>query len=211
MKNFLLFFTLLAFMKADGQALRQFNLNIGQQFSSFKYQDAGGNKDTNLTFRKGAFYSIGLGFDLGKRHQIRPEIYFTASGANSKFVDIPVEYNLNYLGINAGYLYKIISKERFAVNTGIGLSFDRLLEATQSVGFVEYDLLEEKLLKPWDYHISWSALGRFMITPSMFLNLEYRYRYGLIQIENSGEGENAHNIGHLAIIGLSFELFDKKQ
>ena len=203
MKKLLFLFIIFSF--SDGFAQR-FEICAGRNFSIFKYEDASGNTDTNLTYRKGLFYSLGYVKQVGSRHLISPDVYFIEAGADSKILGEPMEYRLSYVGLAVSYAYEIVDRNRYSFSSGVAAGYDHLLKGTQSVGREQYDLLKEKALKPNDLNLSLLAAGRFMITESMFFTLEYRFRYGLTQIENSNQGETTHNMGHLASIGLSFNL-----
>lgn len=195
----------MVFLVSDGYSQR-FDINAGRNFSNFRYSDANGNSDTNLTYKKGLFYSLGYGRQLGQRHLLRPEVYFIEAGADSKIFGEPIAYRLSYVGFASSWAYEIVDQSRYALSSGIGIGYEHLLKGTQTVGSERYDLMKEKALKSNDINVSMIASGRFMITESMFFNLEYRFRYGLTQIENAGQGETTHNIGHLVSLGLSFNL-----
>ena len=209
-KKIFLYAILISTAVVKAQMLQQFNLNFGKQYSSFLYSDANGNTDTNLTYRSGNFYAASVGLKLNERNFLRPEINFVEAGAQSEFLETPIYYNLNYLGMNCSYLFSLLNKERFSLSTGASLGFDYLLKGEQLVGNTRYNLKENNALKTWDMNCAALTSGRFMATENLFLVCEYRFRYGLNQIEKADASEKTHNIGHLITLGLSFNLQPKK-
>ena len=92
----------------DGKLVQQVNLNVGKSLSSFLYKDAAGNKDSNLVYRVGNTYNLSVGLGFGSKHLVRPEIQYSELGAKSSFLDAPIDWRLNYLGVGASYLFKLL-------------------------------------------------------------------------------------------------------
>jgi hypothetical protein len=193
-------------LKAQDGKLQQINFNAGKTFSSFLYKDADGNKDENLSYRSGNNYNLSIGLGLGSKHLIRPEIQYSELGAKSSFLDAQVDWKLNYLGVGASYLFKVIDKETISLSPGAVIGYDYLLKGEQTIGSARYNLTENDALKAWDLNAGLLLNGRFKVTESLYLNLEYRFNMGLNQIEKQDKGEKTKNIGHKALLGLSFNL-----
>jgi hypothetical protein len=190
----------------DGKLIQQVNFNAGRTFTSFLYKDANGSKDENLGYRSGNTYSLNIGLGFGTKHLVRPEIIYSELGAKSSFLDAPVDWKLNYLGVGASYLYKLIDKETISVSPGAMIGYDYLLKGEQTIGSTRYNLNQNEALKAWDLNAGLLLNSRFKVTESLFLNFEYRFNMGLNQIEKQDQGEKSKNIGHRALIGLSFNL-----
>jgi hypothetical protein len=210
MKKIILSFSLLVLSfgsKAqEGKLLQQVNFNAGKSFSSFLYKDANGNKDENLGYRSAKTYNLSIGLGFGSKHLVRPEIQYSEMGAKSSFLDAPVDWKLNYLGVGATYLYKVLNKETISLSPGVNIGYDYLLKGEQIVGNSRYDLNELDALKAWDLNAGLLLNSRFKVTESLYLNFEYRFNMGLNQIEKQDQGEKSKNIGHKALLGLSFNL-----
>jgi len=194
------------FKAQDGKLLQQINFNAGKTFSSFVYKDANGNKDENLSYRSGNAYNLSISLGLGSKHELRPEIIYSELGAKSSTLDIPVDWKLNYLGVGASYLFKFINKESISLSPGAIIGYDYLLKGEQTIGSARYNLNEIDALKLWDLNAGLLLNSRFKVTESLYLNFEYRFNMGLNQIEKQDQGEKSKNIGHRALIGLSFNL-----
>jgi hypothetical protein len=190
----------------DGKLIQQVNFNAGKSFSSFLYKDANGNKDENLSYHSGNSYNLSVGLGFGSKHLVRPEIQYSELGAKSSFLDAPVDWKLNYLGVGASYLYKLLNKETISLSPGIIVGYDYLLKGEQTVGNTRYNLTENDALKAWDLNAGLLLNSRFKVTESLYLNFEYRFNMGLNQIEKQDQGEKSKNIGHRALLGLSFNL-----
>jgi hypothetical protein len=206
-------FTLFAFFglsfasNAQGKfRIQQVNFNAGKTFSSFMYKDTGGNADTNLTYTSGNTYNLNIGLGMGAKHLFRAEVAFSELGANSSFMEEPVKWKLNYLGLNVHYLYDLLKKESYSLSTGALIGYDYLLKGEQSVGNKRYDLKESDALKSWNLTAGALLNGRFKVTESLFIIAEYRFGIGMNQIEKKDEGEKTRNICHKATIGLSFNI-----
>jgi hypothetical protein len=190
----------------EGKLVQQVNFNAGKSFSSFLYKDANGNKDENLGYRSGNTYNLSVGFGFGSKHLLRPEIQYSEMGATSSFLDAPVDWKLNYLGVGASYLFKVLNKETISLSPGVNIGYDYLLKGEQTVGNSRYDLNELDALKAWDLNAGLLLNSRFKVTESLNLNFEYRFNMGLNQIEKQDQGEKSKNIGHKVQLGLSFNL-----
>jgi hypothetical protein len=190
----------------DGKLIQQVNFNAGKSFSSFLFKDANGNKDENLSYRSGNTYNLSVGLGFGSKHLLRPEIQYSEMGAKSSFLDAPVDWKLNYLGVGASYLYKLLNKETISLSPGVILGYDYLLKGEQTIGNTRYNLNQNDALKAWDLNAGLLLNSRFKVTESLYLNFEYRFNVGLNQIEKQDQGEKSKNIGHKALLGLSFNL-----
>jgi hypothetical protein len=201
-----LFATCFGLKAQDGKLIQQVNFNTGRTFSSFLYKNADGNKDENLSYRSGNTYNLSIGLGFGSKHVLRPEIQYSELGAKSSFLDAPVDWKLNYLGVGASYLFKVIDKETISLSPGAIIGYDYLLKGEQTIGSARYNLNENDALKAWDLNAGLLLNSRFKVTESLYLNFEYRFNIGLNQIEKQDQGEKSKNIGHRALIGLSFNL-----
>jgi hypothetical protein len=190
----------------DVKRIQQVNFNVGKTFSSFLYKDTNGNKDENLSYRSGNSYNLSIGLGFGSKHLLRPEIQYSEMGAKSSFLDAPVDWKLNYLGVGASYLYKLLNKETISLSPGVIVGYDYLLKGEQTVGITRYDLNQNDALKIWDLNAGLLLNSRFKVTESLYVNFEYRFNIGLNQIEKQDQGEKSKNIGHKALLGLSFNL-----
>jgi hypothetical protein len=118
----------------DKKCLTQVNFNIGKTFTSFMYEDAEGNTNKNLSYRSGTSYSLNLGFKLGAKHMLRPEVIYQQSGAKSTVNNAPVEWSLNYIGAGVGYLYTALEKESFSLSPGLVLNANYMMSGEQTIG-----------------------------------------------------------------------------
>lgn len=188
------------------RSAHQLNFNAGKTFSSFLFTDTSGKRSDNLRYRMGTTYSLNLGLALGKRHILRPEVQYCELGAILPSSEAPVEWKLNYLGIGTGYLCKLTKNDTISLALGALISYDYLLKGEQTIGDTSYDLQQQKALKEWDLNAGVLLSSRFRVTQTFSLNFEYRFNMGLNQLEKQDQGEQTKNIGHKALVGLSFTL-----
>ena len=178
------------------------------------YEDAVGNTNENLNYRSGTSYSLNLGFKLGKKHMLRPELIYQQLGAKSYVDNTIVEWSLNYLGTGVGYLYKLLEKEgflgqeSFTFSPGLVLNANYMMNGEQTIGVNRFNITEQDLLKSFDIMIGLTLNSRFKVSDNFSINLDYRYGFGLMDIENieGDENEKTRNLGHMASLGLSYNL-----
>ena len=192
----------------DKKCLTQVNFNIGKTFTTFMYEDSEGSPNENIRSRSGTSYSLNLGLTVGKKNMLRPEIIYQQSGAKSTVNNAPVEWSLNYIGAGLGYLYTAIEKESFSLSPGFILNANYMMNGEQMIGTNSYNITEQDLLKPFDLVASLTLNSRFKVTDNLYINFDYRYGFGLIDVENvaGDENEKTRNMGHIASLGLSFNL-----
>ena len=190
----------------ENKLLQQVNFSAGKTFTTFNFLDNDGKKSDQLSYTSGNTYALSLGLVFGRRHVFRPELLFSEAGAKSEFLDAPINWKLTYLGVGTGYLFKVINKDNFSLSPGIIVGYDYLMKGEQTVGTERYNLVESKILKNWDLNGGVLLNSSFKLTRTMCLNFEYRFNVGFNQIEKKDEGEHTRNLGHKAILGLSFNL-----
>jgi hypothetical protein len=190
----------------DSKLIQHLNFSYGKTFTGFQYENDLGQEDENLTFTNGNAYAISLGMRIGKRHLLRPEILYSEAGAKSEFLNDPISWKLNYLGVGASYLFHVFNLPNFSISPGVIIGYDYLLKGEQNIGEISYDLKETDALKTWDLNAGALISGRFKVTESLSIIAEYRYNLGLNQIEKKDEGERTKNFAHKALIGLSFNI-----
>jgi hypothetical protein len=191
----------------DKKCLTQVNFNMGKTFTSFMYEDSEGNPNENLNYRSGTSYSLNLGFKLGNKHMLNPELIYQQSGAKSTINNTPVDWSMNYIGAGIGYLYTALEKESFSLSPGLVMNANYMMSGEQTIGTNRFNITEQDLLKSIDIMATFTLNSRFKVTDNLYINFNYRYGFGLIDIENiEDENEKTRNIGHMASIGLSFNL-----
>lgn len=181
------------------------NLFYGKNATNFIFKEGSTNKATTYSF--GDYYGLSLGIKVAPRHSLRPEINFYRAGANSTFNGIPLNWKLDYLGIGSAYLVKIVGKDsaKFNLSTGAFFSLDYLLKGKQSIGINNYNIIRENSLERYNITSAILLNGSYKVTESLFLNFEYRFNFGLNNIEKD-QNEKTRNIGNTGAIGISFKL-----
>jgi hypothetical protein len=181
------------------------NLFYGKNATNFIFKEGSANKVTNYVF--GDYYGLSLGIKATPRQSFRPEINFYQAGAKSTFNEIPLNWKLNYLGIGCAYLVKIVGKDsaKFNLSSGAFFSLDYLLKGQQSIGATNYNIIRENSLERYNIASAILLNGTYKVTESLFLNFEYRFNFGLNNIEKD-QNEKTRNIGNTGAIGISFKL-----
>ena len=115
---------------------------------------------------------------------LRPEVIYQQSGAKSTVNNAPVEWSLNYIGAGVGYLYTALEKESFSLSPGLVLNANYMMSGEQTIGTNRFNITEQDLLKPIDIMASLTLNSRFKVTDNLYINFDYRYGFGLMDIEN---------------------------
>lgn len=181
------------------------NLFYGKNATNFIFKEGSAKKATNYAF--GEFYGINLGIKVTRRQTLRPEINFYQAGAKSTFNNVPLNWKLDYIGVGSAYLVQIIGKDsvKFNLSTGAFFSLDYLLKGNQAIGTTNYNIIRENSLERYNITSALLINGTYKVTESLFLNFEYRFNFGLNNIEKD-QNEITKNIGNTGAVGISFKL-----
>jgi hypothetical protein len=109
------------------------------------------------------------------------------------------------LGVGFGYLYNLLNKNTISLTPGVVVGVDYMTQGEQTIGINRYDIIESNYLKKLNVSAGLLLNSRFKVTETLFLSFEYRFNFGLNQIEIDSE-EKTRNIGNVGLIGLSFKL-----
>ena len=205
MKSILLTLIFFAYSYVFSQKDVRFNLFYGKNAANFLYQDGLSRSPTQFVL--GDYYALSIGIKATPRQTFRPEINFYQAGAKSSFNGVPLNWKLNYIGAGFAYLVKIVGKDSalFNLSTGAFLSLDYLTSGNQSIGFDNYDVVKENIFEKYTITSSFLLNGTYKVTDLLFLNFEYRFNFGLKNIEKDIH-ETTKNIGNTGSIGISFKL-----
>ncbi len=177
----------------------------GKNFSSFLFRNSDSEKDKTLEYTMNNSFGINLALEAGK-HVLRPELMFRQGGAQSTFNGTSLSWKLNYVDLNAGYLYRLLQTERFSVSPGIAIGAGYLLKGEQYIGDARYSIVENKTLKRFDLTAHGIANFRATLSETISLSLEYRFGMGLVQIENDINSQKSRNIYQAALLGIGIRL-----
>jgi hypothetical protein len=190
---------------SQGLTFSAIELTFGNTYSSFQFKNSAGEKVGNYQYA--GLNNFGLNFNLtADRHVLRPSLGFRQGGAKTTIETIPIDWKLNYLDLSVGYLFKALNTERLAISPGVALYGAYLLNGEQKVGDMRFPLAETEALKPFDFGVQGIVNGCFNVNEQLAISLEYRFGYGLAQIENDLKPQTANNIYHALVLGIGFKL-----
>jgi hypothetical protein len=204
---FISLLTIPFFMLAQtNKLIKSFNINAGKTMTTLLYKDASGNSNSKINYQSGNAYGVSLDLFGGKSNVIRAELLYHQAGAKTTFGSIPINWKLQYLGINCGYLFKLIDKNVYSFRPGILIGMDYLIKGEQTIGLDRYDMAKNSALKTMDANTGFILNNRFKMTETMQVFLDYRFNIGLNQIEKSDKGEKTRNMGHQILAGISINF-----
>jgi hypothetical protein len=179
------------------------NFLVGKNTTKFLY--AFGSETKPKQWVNGNSYSLNVNLELAPKHFLRPEVNYYQAGAKSNVDNLALGWKLNYLGLGCGYAYKVISQKTISLLTGASFGLDFMTKGEQTIGNERYSIIDNEALKRLNIGSNVFANAKFKVTETLYLQFEYRFGYGLNQIEKDS-GEKTRNISNTAFIGLSFKL-----
>ena len=205
-----LFLILLPFISAFGQTQNEYSLNlyVGKSISTFGFVNSTGVKTENTAFKNGDTYSADFEIQIAEKHLLMPGLMFHQAGAISDDGVGDMEWELDYLGIQYGYGYNILNKERFSMAPTLFLGADYLVKGIQTVGTTRYDVKAIDAFKDWNFRTNIGLNSRLRVAEYMSLVLDYRFNISLNQIEKKDADINqkTRNLGHLISLGLNINF-----
>ena len=181
---------------------------FGKTLSNFTFKDSESTKDKELDAILGSMYGVNLLINLKEKHSIRPEVLFYQAGAKKTIDDINLNWNLNYLGLGLGYNYSLIKFYNSSFKIGCMLRADYLMKAEQTINDSRINLIEEKSFKKLDINANMNASLHFKLSEFSNLFVEYRYAFGINQIERdeNASSQKTFNKAHQGVLGINFKL-----
>ncbi len=212
MKKFLVFISVFSMFSLKSQENPNPKLNggliFGKILSNFSFKDSENIKEENLDPILGNSYGANLLYRLNSKNSIRPELLFYNAGAKQVENDLVLEWRLNYIGLGAGYNYSLIKVGNTSLAVGTMIRADYLIRAEQTIGESRINLIEQKAFTKIDVNANFNASLSFKLSEYSNIFLEYRYAFGLNQIERDpiNTEQKTRNKAHLALVGINFNL-----
>ena len=216
-KNYFLILFCFLIYTAYSQKCNYFSMSFAQTFSTFKYKDSQGNKDSEMNWANHFSYALNLSRVFKNNVYLIGEIGFKQLGANSSIYNQKLNWHLNYLDANIGFGKTFKKKNsRFYSYIGISGYGSLLLTAQQTVGNNYYNLIEKDtaVLRKTDYgatlHLGINIRPFGGDIKNTLFFIELRPSMGLCQLEENTEGhtEELKNNAISIYAGLRFK-FDK--
>ena len=178
----------------------------GPTYSTFSFVNSQGvDESSNYEFIGQSTFGVQLNIHNSK-HNLRPSLGLRQAGAKSTLGTIPMTWSLNYLDLEAAYLYELVQKKSLGVSLGAGLYGGYLIGGEQTIGTKTYSLNEEEAFNPIDFGARAMTNIRFSITQTISVFGEYQFGYGLSQIENDETDQQTRNRNQAIKVGLTIEL-----
>ncbi|PKR80042.1 hypothetical protein CW751_11785 [Brumimicrobium salinarum] len=190
---------------AQSFGLKTINLVGGKQFSTFAFKNSNDEKDKTLKYQMYNAFGANAVFK-NERHMIRPELMFRQAGARTTFNEVQINWKMNYLNLNVGYLYSILDGRVFSIQPGVAISAGYMLNGEQEIGQTRLDIVEEESMTRFEVGAIGMVNASAQITPTFSIGLEYRFGIGLNHIENDINDQITRNLYHGAMLNLGFSL-----
>ncbi|HLV41376.1 MAG TPA: outer membrane beta-barrel protein [Brumimicrobium sp.] len=190
---------------AQSFGLNAVNLVGGKQFSTFAFKNSDDEKDKTLKYQM--YNAFGVNAELkSDRHIIRPELMFRQAGARTTFNDVQINWKMNYMNLNVGYLYSILEGRMFSIQPGVAIGAGYMLNGEQEIGQTRLNIVEEESMNRFEVSAMGMLNATAQITPSFSIGLEYRFGIGLNDIENDINEQMTRNLYHGVMLNLGFSI-----
>lgn len=180
------------------------NLIGGARFSNFIFHNSEGVKSDNLSYRLNTALGVNLAVNINK-NIIRPELMFHQAGAKSKLSGTSFDWKLNYLALNVGYLYSVVDTGILSLQPGLAFGVNYMVSGEQIIGNNRYNIIKEESLGRLDLEVMGLLNAKIQVTPLFSIGAEYRFGYGLLQIEKDID-QRTRNIGNSVLVHVGFNL-----
>jgi len=187
----------------------------GVNFSKFQFTNSAGQIDRDYEYIRGANY--GLSFIIAKGyHQFRPELSFHKGGARYIYNSIPITWETSYFSAHMAYMYNIVRSRYdftgrgnaapYSIRLGLAFGFNYLTAGTQSVGENKISLTGTNAISRFDVNVSPLVTFGVRLTNLLAFNIEYRFNYGMLQIERNSPTQKTHNLYHSLLVAIYHKL-----
>lgn len=196
--------TFISFSIFSQLKLEAVELNAGINYSSFLFTNSDGERDQQYDFASRS--NFGVNFILSKnKHIFRPSLNMRQGGAQTTLDNKSVNWKTNYVDVSVAYLYRVLNLERFSIAPGIGFYGGYMLNGYQNIGTTRYSLTDQEALNPIDFGLQGVSNFTLQVTESFTFGLDYRFGYGLAQIEED-EGQKTSNMYHSVLLGIGIKF-----
>ena len=205
MKNFLIItFLLLSISAARSQEIF---VEAGKTLSSFDYTNSQGNKLANLQSTNQTFMSLGYRMNVfTKNLYLDINGNYNSYGSNGSDISLDnyFEWDLNYIGIGAGFDYEVYKPGDFIFYVKVLASAEFMIQGTQTINDQVYDLSGEEDFNSPLYFFRGGLGVQYAVTESIAVFTEYMYGRGNTFKDAQGDLKiNAHNFGFGLLINVS--------
>lgn len=200
-KAFIIAITLLLSFSASFGQLK-IELSGGKSFSNFIYNDGEGNTEL-YNYHLGGVFQIGV-YKEANNNNFGGSIGTYKGGAKA---DSEFDYwDLNYAYLEGRYMRMFKLTDGLSLSAGAFVNYNHLLKGKQVLNDTQIDIIENDVFKRFDVQVGPYAGVNLFINESLSLNLNYKYAYGINQIEKIDAAEKTHNMSHLLLAGISLNI-----
>lgn len=187
----------------------------GLNFSTYSFQNSSGEYDRNYDYIRGSNYGLSLIIAKGY-HQFRPELSFHKGGARYIYNNTPITWETSYLSAHFAYMFNVVRSRYdftgrgnaapYSIRIGLAVGFNYLASGIQTIGQKEVSLTGTNAISRFDVNISPLATFGIRLTNLLAFNIEYRFNYGMLQIERNSPTQKTHNLYHSLLVAIYHKL-----
>ena len=186
---------------------QQIFVEAGKTISSFDYTNSQGNKLANLQSTNQTFMSLGYRMNVfTKNLYLDINGNYNSYGAKGSDVSLDnyFEWNLNYIGIGAGFDYEVYKPGDFIFYLKVLASAEFMIQGTQTINDQVYNLSGEEDFNSPMYFLRGGIGVQYAVTKRVAVFTEYMYGRGNTFKDVQGDLKiNANNFGFGLLINVS--------
>jgi hypothetical protein len=186
----------------------------GVNFSTFDFHKSNGQRDNGYDFIRGNNYGINFIISNGY-HVFRPELSFHKNGAKYIYDGIPMQWETSYFNVNLTYLFNLVRSKYdflgfgaapYSIRVGASLGFNYMTSGIQTNGETQISIVQSGSLLRYDLTASGITTFGVKLTDLLAVNVEYRFNFGLLQIEMGTTNQKTHNLYHTFVVAIYHKL-----
>jgi hypothetical protein len=179
--------------------------STGRNFTTYDYTNSQGESNDNVKSSSGAFYELGLSFDVADKLQIATGITlneFNATGGN--YVN-NYSWNTNYLGIKGLAKYAMFSSSGskiggnsyttgdYAFYFNLGVNVSHIIDGKQKINGETFDLISNDEFKGLFVQPIIGLDAKYYITNNIAFGLGYNYSKSYVITNSTPQKLNFNN------------------
>jgi hypothetical protein len=202
MKRFFVILAMILVSQASwGQG--EWGMELGKSFSTFRFEDAQGNKGSQYRFAGGDRMGISYGKEMGDKGRWKAELGYREGGARLFLGTDLVEWRLGYAEAILRYEWTVDLGEHASMRLGLGPYVGFRILGDQRIGNQAFNLMDSEALLGVDWGLNLKYGIYKKVGNGMQLGVHYAFIGGLQNLENQvvNPGQKSYLRAHTFGIG----------
>jgi hypothetical protein len=183
-------------------------LSAGKNFSTFLFTNSSNEKSDNIRFVTGTTLALNYQLNFSPKQLFITELMYQENGAQQIIDDIPLNWELNYVGLGLGYGFTVFEKSKYSLTPGLTIAADYLIGGSQTIAATRYEIKEINAFSNFNLRAMPFIRNQLKVSENLLLSFDYRLGYGLNQIEKNDKdvGQKTKNLSHHVLMNITIQL-----